>query len=204
MNIELLVLSGFEREKVSPHAEPHRRPIPASHNPEHQDFFCVDGRPSPVVATRRALGFLWLRRSRRERGVDGNAIDRFGLVVPPGACTGTLFGRQGPPNPIGGASSRKVFECTHFLRALALRSCASDFGPQVLSHVRAVHGALPALEVGVAVYAPLECRPRRDAQSANSRPPFEERRSYSPWPCPGGPRQSRTTFARPAGGTWSN
>ena len=139
MNIELLVLSaaGFEREKdlVSPHAEPHRRPIPASHNPEHQDFFCVDGRPSPVVATRRALGFLRATRSRRERRVDVNAIDRFGLVVPPSACTGTLFGRGSPSNPIGGASSRKVFECTHFLRALALRSCASDFGPQVSRYI---------------------------------------------------------------------
>ena len=151
---------------------------------------------STLLATRRALGFLRATRSRRERRVDVNAIDRFGLVVPPSACTGTLFGRGGPSNPIGGASSRKVFECTHFLRALALRSCASDFGPQVLSHVRAVHGALPALEVGVAVYAPLECRPRRDAQSANSRPPFEERRSYSPGPCPRGPRQSRATCRR--------
>ena len=122
-------------EKASPHAEPHRRPIPASHNPEHQDFFCVDGRPSPVVATRRALGFLRATRWRRERRVDGNAIG--GSVSWRGArrCTGTLFGRQGPPNPIGGASSRKVFECTHFLRALALRSCASDFGPQVSRYI---------------------------------------------------------------------
>ena len=157
----------------------------------------MDGRPSPVVATRRALGFLRATRSRRERRVDVNAIDRFGLVVPPSTCTGTLFGRGGPSNPIGGASSRKVFECTHFLRALALRSCASDFGPQVLSHVRAVHGALPALEVDVVVYAPLECRPRRDAQSANSRPPFEDRRSYSPGPCPEG----RARAARPARAT---